>query len=44
MVTMLKYNKGKIYHAIYIKVFSDGNVSYIMVSTDDILNTTNNKI
>ena len=42
MVTSIKYNKRTIDHAIYIKVFSDGTVSYITVYTDDVLNTTNN--
>ena len=28
--------------AIYIKVFSDGNVSYFTVCTGDVLNTTHN--
>ena len=40
---MRKYKKITIYHAIYIKVFSDGTVSYLTVSTDDVLNTTNNE-
>ena len=31
------------YHDIYIKFFTDGTVSYIKVSTDDFLNTTNNE-
>ena len=39
----MKYTKIKIDHAIYIKVFSDGTVSYLTVSTDDVLNITNNK-
>ena len=43
VVTTLKYKKITIYHAIYIKVFSDGTVSYLTVSTDDVLNTTNNE-
>ena len=43
LVPTLKYNKGTIYHSIYIKVFYDGTVSYIKVSTDDILNTYNNE-
>ena len=41
--TILKYKKTKIYHAIYIKVFTDGTVYYLEVSTDDALNTTNNE-
>ena len=43
VITILKYKKSTIYHTIYIKVFSDGKVSYLKVSTDDILNTTNNE-
>ena len=35
VVTILRYKKSTIYHAIYIKVFSDGTVSYITVSTND---------
>ena len=42
-VTIIKYNKRKIDHNIYIKVLSDGAVSYLIVSTDDVLNTTNNE-
>ena len=41
VVTILKYKKSTIDHAIYIKVFSDGTVSYLTVSIDDVLNTTN---
>ena len=41
MVTILKYNKGTIYHTIYIKVFSDATMSYLIVSTVDVLNTNN---
>ena len=40
----LLYIKSTIYYAIYIKVFSGGIVSYITVSTDNVLSTTNNKI
>ena len=43
VVTILKYKKITIDHAIYIKVFADGTVSYLTVSTDDVLNTTNNE-
>ena len=39
----LKYKKSKIYYAIYIKVFTDGTVSYLTFYTDDVLNTTNNE-
>ena len=44
MVPFFKYNKGTIDHDIYIKVFSDVTVSYIIVSTDDVINTTNDEI
>ena len=43
VVTIIEYKKITIYHAIYIKCFDDGTVSYIKVSTDDVLNTTNNE-
>ena len=43
LVTILKYKKITIYHAIYIKVFAHGTVSYLKVSTDYVLNTTNNE-
>ena len=43
MVTILKYKKNTIDHAIYTKVISDGTVSYLKVSTDDVLKTTNNE-
>ena len=39
--TILKYKKITIDHDIYIKVFSDETVSYLTVSTDDVLNTNN---
>ena len=42
VVTIIKYKKSIMYHDIYIKVFTDGTVSYLTVSTDDVLNTTNN--
>ena len=42
VVTIIKYKKSTIDHDIYIKVFTDGTVSYPTVSNDDILNTTNN--
>ena len=42
-VTILKYNKVTIDHDIYIKVFTGGTVSYLTVSTDDVLNITNNE-
>ena len=43
VVIILEYKKSKIDHAIHIKVFTDGTVSYITVSTDDALNITNNE-
>ena len=43
MITILKYKKITIDHAIYIKVLSDVTVSYLTVSTDDGLNNTNNE-
>ena len=43
MVTILKYKKSTIDHAIYIKVLTDGTVSCITVSNYNVLNTTNNE-
>ena len=43
VVPIFKYRKRKIDHAIYIKVFTDGTVSYLTVSTDAVPNNTNNK-
>ena len=43
MFKTLKYKKIKIDNEIYNKVFSDGTVSYLTVSTYDLLNTTNNE-
>ena len=37
---IIEYKKSTIDHAIYSKVFTDGTVYYITVSTDDFLNTT----
>ena len=42
VVTIIKYKKSTIYHAVYIKVFTDGTVSYLTVYTDDVLNAINN--
>ena len=42
VVTIIKYKNITIDHAIYINIFTDGTVSYLTVSTDDVLNTTNN--
>ena len=42
-VTIIKYKKNTIDYAIYIKFFTDGKVSYLTVSTDDVLTTTNNE-
>ena len=44
VVTIIKYKKSTIYHAIYIKVFTDVTVSYITVTTFEVLNTNNNEI
>ena len=43
VVTIIEYKKSTIDHAIYTIVFDDGTVSYLIVSTDDVLNTTNNE-
>ena len=43
MVTILKYRKITIDHAIYIKVLSGGIVSYIKFSTDSIIDNNNNE-
>ena len=43
VVTILKYKKITMDHAIYIKVFYDGTVSYLTVSTNDVIKTTNNE-
>ena len=44
VVTIIKYKRRTIDNTIYIKVLYDGTFSYIMISTDDVLNTTNNEI
>ena len=41
--TILEYKKITIDNSIYIKVFSDGTLSYLTVSTYDVLSTTNNE-
>ena len=43
VITMIKYKKSTIYHSIYIKGLPDGTVSYLIVSTDNVLNATNNE-
>ena len=44
VVTIIKYKKSTIDNAIYIiNFFSDGTVSYLTVSTYDVLNNTNNE-
>ena len=43
VVTIINYKKSTIDHAIYIKVFADGTMSYLTVSTNDVLNNTNNE-
>ena len=35
VATIVKYKKNKIDHDIYLKVFSDGTVSYLIVCTAD---------
>ena len=44
MVTILKYKKITVDHAIYIKVFTYVTMYYSTFYTDDVLNTTNNEI
>ena len=43
VVTIIKYKKSTIYHAIYIKFFSGETVSHPKVSTYYFLNNNNNK-
>ena len=43
VVIILEYKKSTFYHDIYINVLYDGTVSYLTVSTDDVINTTNNE-
>ena len=43
VVKILKYKKITIDHAIYIKFFTDGTVSYLKVSTYGVINTTHNE-
>ena len=43
VVTIIKYKKITIEHAVYIKVFTGGTISYLTVSTDDVFDTTNNQ-
>ena len=42
LVTFMKYKKITIDNAIYIKIFPYCTVSYLTVSTDNVLNTKNN--
>ena len=44
LFTIPKYKKITIDHVICIKFLSDLTVSYIIFSTDDVMNTTNNEI
>ena len=44
MVTIIKVKKRRIDHVIYMNSFYDRTVSYLRLSTDDVLNTTNNEI
>ena len=41
VVTIVKYKKSTIDHAIYIKVFYDEILYYLTVSKDNVLNNTN---
>ena len=43
VLKFLKYRNIKIYHAIYIRVFSYETVSYFMVFTNDVTKTPNNE-
>ena len=43
VVTIIKYKKITSYHSIYIKVFYYVTVSHLTVSTDDVINITNNE-
>ena len=43
VVTVTECKKITVDNAIYVKVFYYGTVSYLALSTDDGLNTTNNK-
>ena len=43
VVIMNKYKKITIDHAIFINASGDWKLWYITVSTDDVLNTTNNE-
>ena len=43
VVTILKYKENVTYYSIYINCVSDGTVYYLTVSTDDIVDTTNNQ-
>ena len=43
VVIIIKYKKSIFDHAVYIKAFSDATVSYITVSTYDVLNNTYNE-
>ena len=43
VVTIINDKNSTLDHAICIKVFTDGTVSYLTVSTDDVINTTINK-
>ena len=43
VITIIKYKKVTIDHIIYIKFSTDGTVYYLKISTDYVLNTTNNE-
>ena len=41
LVKLISYKRSTIYHAMYVKIFYHGKVSYITVSMVDVFNTTN---
>ena len=43
VVAIMIYKKIAIDNSVYINIFSGETVSYLTVSTDDVLNTTNNE-
>ena len=43
VVTNINYKKSTIDHDIYIELFTDGILSYLTVSTDNVLNISNDE-
>ena len=43
VVTILKYKNSTIDYYIYTKVLTNGTAPYLIVYTDDVINTTNNE-